>query len=154
MISANWRILVNIDSGDGDSAHPRGMLSHLSETNSQTSVGIILPNPFHRTGENDDLKRSRDGQRSLRLHSTSLKSLSILKISRDGILQGKASIPVLFLILPLLGDKQIKHACGPQINPFRTSKPAVRNKKTRKYLTLTFTSSNKSDQTSLALKRN
>ena len=46
LISANWRILVNIDSGDGDSAHPRGMLSHLSETNSQTSVGIILPTPF------------------------------------------------------------------------------------------------------------
>ena len=60
LISANWRILVNIDSGDGDSAHPRGMLSHLSETNSQTSVGIILPNPFHRTGENDDLKREMD----------------------------------------------------------------------------------------------
>ena len=84
--------------------------------------GNYSPQPLSQNWRECCPQKIKDGQSSLCLHSSSLKSLSILKTK-----QSNASIPApsSFLIFPLHGDKQIKRAHGLQINPFRTSYPAV-----------------------------
>ena len=136
-----WRRLQR--SGARDAESPlRNKLSNIR--------GNYSPQPLSQNWRECCPQKIKDGQSSLCLHSSSLKSLSILKTK-----QSNASIPApsSFLIFPLHGDKQIKRAHGLQINPFRTSHPAVWPQKKHGTIWL-LRSSNKSDHTSLALKRN